>query len=95
MPARADDIETIARLTSELTTRRVAEEQITPLRQELVKLTTEVRVLNVRIVGNGSPGLLQRMEKLENRPRRTLLTVAAFSGALATIGSLLWHIFRT
>jgi hypothetical protein len=107
MPARNDDIETIARLTAELTTRRVADEQITPLRKDVATLVSEVRVLNVRIVGNGTPGLIQRMEKLEAREsagssfrdriygaRWAIVTLCSIEGGLIAATAALWHLFH-
>ena len=55
----------IAELVAELATRRIIEEVNGTLSKEVGHLTTEVRVLNTRLIGNGAKGLIQRFEELQ------------------------------
>jgi hypothetical protein len=66
--------------------RRVVQEELRPLRDDLQEIGESVEKLRLSYFGNGEPGLKTRVDRLEVRDKwRSVMEKAVVSGALAVI----------
>jgi hypothetical protein len=65
------------------------------LRKEINDLTSEFRALRKVIVGNGLPGVISRLDRVEqNEKRRKLILSAACVSVVGLIVKAIWEIIR-